>query len=198
MTCPNCGASTQPGAVFCPNCGASLAAAMPQLAPPAPAKKKPNTLLIVGIIAIVAVLIIGAAAMASASSKKTTGVDDNDDTPYTPYTPPPTTNTPTTEKKWLTNVNYYEWTSDNQFMQPDAGNRFVQIIFTFTNQGSTEAILNPYYFTMYTTGGVGYGYSWEVEYTMADSLQPGSSVQCTLGFEIPVGATPNTLKYDPW
>ncbi len=95
----------------------------------------------------------------------------------------------------VSNVKVSDWNSGNEFIKPQDGYKFVRCTFNLTNDGSTEASVNPFYFTLYTTDGQGYSWDAMVNQSMPTVLKPGASADCALGFSIPTNATPKQLDF---
>jgi len=108
------------------------------------------------------------------------------------------TGTATKSSVKLSTFTYSEFAQDNPYMQPDAGNRFVQCSFTITNTGAGSVSLNPNYFQLTTDDGQIHDYSWWVDYSMPEGLSAGASAAIVLGFEIASSATPKTIAFVPW
>ncbi len=93
------------------------------------------------------------------------------------------------------------YVSDNQFMQPSAGDQYVQVYVTVTNVNDPGATIgNQFFFTLFDSNHVGY------QPTTAsfgngglqsiDNSNPGQKTAGTLIFEIPQSANPVSLTYN--
>ena len=81
-----------------------------------------------------------------------------------------------------------EYISDNMFVQPKEGYRFVTCTFEFTNKGSSDEHVSYYDFDCYADG-----FNCNVVYIRDDSLSAtissGRKAKGTVTFEIPIDAT---------
>ena len=93
------------------------------------------------------------------------------------------------------------YVSDNQFMQPSAGDQYVQVYVTVTNVNDPGATIgNQFFFTLFDSNHVGY------QPTTAsfgngglqsiDNSNPGQKTAGKLIFEIPQSANPVSLTYN--
>jgi len=120
------------------------------------------------------------------------------------------TATPTAAKGTASNsevsvaaVNQGVYVSDNQFIQPAAGNKYVQIYVTVTNVNDPGAMIgNQFYFTLFDSNHVGHQPTTasfgEGGLQSIDNSNPGQKTAGTLIFEIPQGASPVSLIYNDY
>ena len=116
----------------------------------------------------------------------------------TPATP---NGTASNGKISITAINQGTYASDNQFEQPAAGNKYVQIYVTVTNVNyPDETIGNQLFFTLFDSNNVGH------QPTLASfgngglqsisNSNPGQKTAGTLIFEISQSANPLSLVYN--
>jgi hypothetical protein len=98
----------------------------------------------------------------------------------------------------ITNVSVSDTTSGNQFITPDAGNKFVKVTLTLKNELSSELTLYTSYFKLYTSDGLTHDVTYLVDYTVPDGLQPGASATIVVAFEISQSTTPTKLLYNDY
>ncbi len=90
-----------------------------------------------------------------------------------------------------------EYVSDNQFIQPAAGNKFVYATFTFENVGSSDTTVGYWDFDCYADG-----YACEGSYGADDSgftqtLSSGRKITGSVYFEVPENAGEIEFEYSP-
>ncbi|MGZ4911391.1 MAG: DUF4352 domain-containing protein [Halobacteriota archaeon] len=103
----------------------------------------------------------------------------------------------------LTARNQGTYTSTNQFIQPTAGDKYVQIYVELTNKDATNALMgNPFQFTLFDNKNIGHQAATPT-FGAPNSLQslqnsnPGDKVAGIIIFEMPAGNTPTKVVYQP-
>ena len=101
----------------------------------------------------------------------------------------------------ITAVNQGTYTSSNQFEQPAAGNKYVQIYVTFTNINDPGASIgNQLFFTLFDSNNVGHQPTLasfgEGGLQSLSNSNPGQKTAGTMIFEISQSANPATLVYN--
>lgn len=95
----------------------------------------------------------------------------------------------------MTFVSSEDYTSDNQFLQPADGNKYMRFEFEFENTGDNDFIAAYWDFTCYADG-----YSVEQSYVADDGLSatisPGKKVIGAIYFELPADASEIELEYE--
>ena len=199
VICPRCGTQISSPTSFCPNCGIQLAAQVQQprqYVPPTPQPQLPakksnaTTYAVIAIVAIVIVAMIAVVALYGTGFGGNTS-DNNDGESNNDIV-----NTDRPVGMVISSVRGYA--STNSFSQPNEGNIFMKIAFNITNNAGTEINLNPNYFSILGSDGATYQYSWYVDYTMPDGLANKATTAIVLGFEIPKGMSPASLKFDDY
>lgn len=89
-----------------------------------------------------------------------------------------------------------EYTSDNEFVQPDDGNTYCKMDFEFENISDSDRYVSSSDFKCYADG-----YDMEKEYLIEGldldaTLSPGKKTKGAVFFEIPVDAEEITLEYE--
>jgi len=177
MRCPSCGRENVEGSSFCSVCGNPIivggshaASAFRQPIGQQTAKKS-NTGLIVAIvvIVIVAIIIVGAIAAMTAVNDATT-------------------------TKVSMNVANSREVVDPLF-SPSAGNRFVQLTVTMTNNERSTITLSPFEFHILAGDGSSYDYAMLIDNTVPSGLAAGSTATFSITFEVPTDKTPTKLTY---
>lgn len=90
-----------------------------------------------------------------------------------------------------------EYASDNQFIQPADGNKFIYATFTFENVGKSDTTVGYWDFDCYADG-----YACEGAYGMEDSgftqtLSSGRKITGTVYFEVPKESEVIEFEYSP-
>jgi hypothetical protein len=94
-----------------------------------------------------------------------------------------------------------DWSSDNQYMQPDEGKEFVKVNVTILNTSKNRASYNTFDWEIQDSGGAIEGISFYT-YSESDSLGSGELVEGgtksgSLIFEVPAGDPGLILHYNP-
>lgn len=92
-----------------------------------------------------------------------------------------------------------DYTSDNQFLQPDSGNKYLAVEITIENiNAASQGYANPFYFSLQDSDGYVYDYSWSGKEPMltSDEIQRGRKQKGFLTFEVPATQTNFVLDYD--
>ena len=102
----------------------------------------------------------------------------------------------------MTAKNQGIYTEPNEFLQPDAGNKYVQIYVELTNKDSKDAMMgNQYQFKLFDNQNIGHtvaltSFGGGNSLTSLDNSNPGEKTAGVLIFEIPAGNTPTKLIWD--
>ncbi len=89
-----------------------------------------------------------------------------------------------------------DWTKGQYDSNPAPGNKYILLSMSIENKMNEDLKLNPNYFELDTSEGQVHTYSWTVDYTMPEGVQPRSTINTTLGFEVGITATPTRLHFD--
>ena len=87
-----------------------------------------------------------------------------------------------------------EYQEDNEYSQPEDGNKFIFIKLAFENQGDSDESVSYYSFEGYADG-----YNVDMHYTDDDlsaTLSPGRTTDGTLVFEVPEDAQEIEIEYE--
>lgn len=87
-----------------------------------------------------------------------------------------------------------EYTEDNDFLQPEDGNKYIFIKLAFENQGDSDTAISSLSFSCYADG-----YNAEQHYTDEDfsaTLSAGRSTEGTVVFEVPQDAQEVEIEYE--
>lgn len=204
--CKHCKTEIPAGAKVCPNC-----------------KKKQGGVLKWVIIGVVAVAIIGSAGgnkeesnnnannsvQASAGTANTDGSKESVASVESTPTPEPQEEIKDTQEKYFVGdtwenkfvlVSYDEcgeYTSDNQFIQPADGNKYVYATFTFENVGKSDTTVAYWDFDCYADG-----YACEATYGadgagFSQTLSSGRKISGSVYFEVPKDAKEIEFEFSP-
>lgn len=95
----------------------------------------------------------------------------------------------------MTFVSSGEYTSDNQFIQPGDGKKYMRFEFEFENTGDRDFLAYSWDFTCYADG-----YSVDQSYVADDvlsaTISPGKKVIGAVYFEVPTDASEIELEYE--
>ena len=90
-----------------------------------------------------------------------------------------------------------EYISDNMFIVPDEGNKFIYFEFTFENTSSSEKYFS-YDFSCYADGiKVNRSYYIENDLYIGDNIGAGRKVIGNVCFEVPINAEVIELEFEP-
>ncbi|WP_300810497.1 DUF4352 domain-containing protein [uncultured Acetatifactor sp.] len=196
--CKHCKTEIPAGAKVCPNC-----------------RKKQSGVLKWIIIAFVAICIIGAASGGSDDKPKESGNTNRADNTQSSKDGQTEKSSESKQEEPEQKDKYYvgdtwenkyvlvsydecgEYVSDNQFIQPAAGNKFVYATFTFENVGSSDTTVGYWDFDCYADG-----YACEGSYGADDSgftqtLSSGRKITGSVYFEVPENAGEIEFEYSP-
>ena len=87
-----------------------------------------------------------------------------------------------------------EYQSDNQFLQPKDGYRYVSCEFEFENTGSADETVSAFSFDCYADGAA-CEQSYVRDDTLSATLSPGRKARGSVTFEVPVGASTVEVEY---
>lgn len=89
-----------------------------------------------------------------------------------------------------------EYQSDNQFLQPKEGHRYIFLEFAFINEGKSNESISAFSFEAYADG-----YNIDMFYgqddTLSATLSPGRATTGRIYFEVPVDATEIEIEDSP-
>lgn len=94
----------------------------------------------------------------------------------------------------ITYVSSSNWESDNQFITPAEGNKFIRLFFHVDNQSGSDQLVSAFSFNCYADG-----YECSQTYNDDDlsaSLSNGRSSDGAVYFEVPVDAKEVEIEYD--
>lgn len=94
----------------------------------------------------------------------------------------------------ITYLSCEEWISDNQFIQPREGYRFVSCEFEFENVGSDDEFISSMNFDCYADG-VNCDSSYGRDNELSATLSAGRKTKGTVTFEVPVDAEVVEVEY---
>ncbi len=202
-TCKHCGAEIAKSAKVCPNCGGK--------------NKKPIFLRwwFIALVVLILIGMIGGGGSKSGSTQKvgTVGETSAGTAAQTPAPAPQSTakaSEPTPEPKTVYNVGDIlqdgdtqivyaasgDYVSDNEFLQPKDGNKYIFLEFAFINTGKSDTSISFYSFDAYADG-----YAADMFYGADDDLSATLSAgRSTIGriyFEVPADAKEIEVEYTP-
>jgi len=175
---------------------------------------------VIGIIALVVLLTLGCVAMARQSPSSTptpmakatvmpTAIVKASVTPKPSPTPTPTPKpSPTpggqgtaSDSAFSMTAKYQGiYTESNPYLQPKAGNKYVQIYVEMTNKDSKDALMgNMFQYKLFDNQNIGHQAATTTASNEIQSLQnsnPGDKTAGVLIFEMPAGNTPTKLIFD--
>ena len=195
-TCKHCGAQIAKSAKVCPACGGK--------------NKKPIFLRAWFIILVVVILLvaIGSSGSGDGSSNHGTQLVGTVDNSAVSENAKPTESA--AEVKTIYNVGDIlqddnlqivymasgEYTSDNQFLQPKDGNKYIFLEFAFTNTGTSDAGVSTFSFECYADG-----YAADAVYIddndVSATLSAGRSTTGFIYYEVPADAAEIEVEYTP-
>jgi hypothetical protein len=98
----------------------------------------------------------------------------------------------------LSSPSYVQTTSGNIFITPSAGNEFINVTVTITNEASSSKTLSYMYISLSTSDGLLHNVDYGLSDALPDGLQGGASVTVHLVFEISSSSTPTSLEYNDY
>ena len=223
--CANCSKAFVSGDAAAPLTAASAAAMPWEQLPQSDPSPEPTIFglsrkfVVIGIIALFVLLTLGCVAMAMTSpttptptvqaTVAPTATVKATATPIPTATPKPTaTPAPTPSGQGTASNGDYSFTAkyqgvyteSNQFMQPKAGNKYVQVSVEVTNKDVKNALIgNMFQFKLFDNQNIGHSAA-TVSADQIESLQnsnPGEKVAGIVVFEIPAGNTPTKIVFEP-
>lgn len=90
-----------------------------------------------------------------------------------------------------------EYVSDNQFVQPSDGNKYVYATFTFENVGKSDTTVAYWDFDCYADGYACEGTYAADDASFSQTLSTGRKITGSVYFEIPEDATEIEFEYSP-
>ncbi len=196
-TCKHCGAEIAKNAKICPQCGGK--------------NKKPIYLRAWFIILVVLIALAAIGAGGSKSGGTTqVGTVGSSPAPAAAAKSGGKTAEPTPEPKTIYNVGDIlqdgdvqivyaasgEYKTDNEFLQPKDGNKYIFLEFAFINTGKTDTSVSAFSFNAYADG-----YSAEQFYGAEDqlsaTLSAGRTTTGRVYFEVPADAKEIEVEYTP-
>jgi septal ring-binding cell division protein DamX len=221
--CANCSKAFVSGDAAAPLAAASAASTpweqQPQYSP-SPEPKifgLSRKMVVIGILALVVVLTLGCIVMASQSpssstptptAKATVAATATAKATATPTPKPTATPAPTPSGQGTASNSHYSFTArsqgvyteSNQFMQPDPGNKYVQVYVEVTNKDVKNALIgNMFQYKLFDNQNIGHSAA-TVSADQIESLQnsnPGDKVAGIVVFEIAAGNTPTKIVFEP-
>ena len=223
--CANCSKEFVSAASAAPPSAASAAAMPWERQPQYSSSPEPTIfgfsrkMVIIGIIALFVILTLGCVAIAMTSPSTPTptvqatvaptATVKATATPVPTATPRPTaTPVPTPSGQGTASNGDYSFTAkyqgvyteSNQFMQPKAGNKYVQVSVEVTNKDVKNALIgNMFQFKLFDNQNIGHSAA-TVSADQIESLQnsnPGEKVAGIVVFEMPAGNTPTKIVFEP-
>ena len=199
--CKHCKTEIPAAAKVCPNC-----------------RKKQGGIFKWIIIAVIAFIVIGVAAGGGDDDKETAKQASNTNTAENTVVANDVSTTAQAEtvvEETETKDKYYvgdtwenkyvlvsydecgEYVSDNQFIQPKDGNKYIYAKFTFENIGKSDTTVGSWDFDCYADG-----FACDATYVGEDSgfsqtLSVGRKINGSVYFEVPKDATEIELEYSP-
>lgn len=226
IKCPECGKEISDKAAACPNCGAPIVqpAKAPEIEmQSAPnlseryrdngkkEKKKKGGKLKWVVIAIVVIFVIAAISGGSDNDSKTASSNKNTDSPEKSVK-----NQELTEEETETGDGKYhvgdtwenkyvlvsfdkcgEYVSDNQFIQPGEGNKYVYATFTFENVGSSDTTVAYWDFDCYADGYACEGTYAADDAAFSQTLSSGRKITGSVYYEVPESAEEIEFEFSP-
>lgn len=95
----------------------------------------------------------------------------------------------------ITYLSCKEYVSDNMFIQPKEGYRFVTCEFEFENLGKSDEFISSYDFDCYADGSSCTESSYIREDALSATISSGRKAKGTVTFEIPIGAEVIEVEY---
>ena len=90
-----------------------------------------------------------------------------------------------------------DWDSDNMFIQPKDGNKFIRVYFTLENTNSTSRYLGSYDFTCYADNAkTDMSIFGEDTLALGTEVSGGRVLQGYIYYEVPVNAESIQIEYD--
>ncbi|MDW5563598.1 MAG: DUF4352 domain-containing protein [Methanomassiliicoccus sp.] len=142
-------------------------------------------MLIIGVVAAVVVLLIAAVAASLGGNTKAT--DKNNGS---------SDNTASNSQLAMTVSRIRGHHSADMMDQAADGNIIVMAYANITNNGATSTLVSALYLTLTCSDGKNYTTSWKGDTFTALRLDHAKSTAIYCAFEIPVGVTPTSLKFD--
>lgn len=198
IKCKTCGAEIAANAKACPACGAK--------------NKKPvlKRWWFIALVVIAVLATIGGCGASNSNETQQIATVGNTTTTQTDSNSSTNSSEPTSEPKTIYNVGDIlqdgntqivyvgsgDYVSDNQFIQPKAGNKYIFLEFAFINTGKSDTAISFYSFDAYADG-----YSADMFYGADDelsaTLSAGRSTTGKIYFEVPTDAKEIEVEYSP-
>lgn len=90
-----------------------------------------------------------------------------------------------------------EYISDNQFIQPSSGNKYIYATFTFENVGSSDTTVAYWDFDCYADGYACDGIYEADDSAFSQTLSSGRKITGSVYFEVPENASEIELEFSP-
>lgn len=90
-----------------------------------------------------------------------------------------------------------EYVSDNQFIQPADGNKYIYATFTFENVGSSDTTVGYWDFDCYADGYACEGMYGADDAGFTQTLSSGRKITGSIYFEVPENTTEIEFEYSP-
>lgn len=103
------------------------------------------------------------------------------------------------EDKIVTAYSITDYTEPNQFLQPKAGNKYVNVDISIENAGTEAITVNVLDFALQDSDGYSYtnAATSKEPYLTVETVQPGRKVRGFISYEVPSGASGFELVYTP-
>jgi hypothetical protein len=178
MRCNKCGREIPNDTNFCSHCGNTVGSSwgttnLPRAAEP---KRKTNEIAVVLVVLVVVVVVIAGIYIAATAAREAA----RDITTAS------------------VNLTVLSSAAPNDYVfPPETGSKYVELTVIFVNKEDSSLSLSSFEFKIEVAGGARYASTWNVDDTVPASIAPGGSATFTIAFEIPSGAVPQKLIYDP-
>ena len=90
-----------------------------------------------------------------------------------------------------------EYHSDNEFLQPDEGNKYIFFDFAFINQGKSDDSISSFSFEAYADGYAVDSFYGADDEDLSASLSPGRATRGRVFYEVPADAEEIEVEYTP-
>lgn len=167
---------------------------------------------IIGFLITLVCLIIGASFMSAVGNYDSTTETTNIDTTYDDSTTDSNnTEADTTEAEVktykvgdvidadtfkMTFVSSEDYTSDNEYMQPADGNKYIKLVFDFENTGDSDFLVSDWDFNCYADGYVVESTYLDTDNMLSATISPGKKASGSIFYEVPISAETIELEYE--
>jgi len=98
----------------------------------------------------------------------------------------------------LSTPSYVQTISGNIFITPSAGDEFINVTVTITNEAPVSKTLSYMFLSLSTSDGLLHNVNYGLTDAFPDGLQSGASVTVHMVFEISSSSTPTSLTYNDY